>query len=84
MIDLINEYVLSRPSDGEQNCYYKKMIGDYYRYIAENSHGQIFDCAKDNALNSYLHAMAVTLPACNSVRLGLILNFSVFQYELLK
>merc|ERR1712037_1049906 len=49
-----------------------KMKADYYRYIAEFTDGD----AKSKAAEKDL---AVTHP----IRLGLALNFSVFQYEVL-
>jgi len=60
------------------------MVGDYYRYKAENAKGGDFDQAKMEALNFYKQAMEITLPACNPIKLGLALNFSVFHYEAMK
>ncbi len=39
---------------------------------------------KQEALKSYAEASKVALPSCNSIKLGLALNFSVFYYEVLK
>ena len=57
------------------------MVGDYYRYIAENAKGADLEAAKANALESYNSANQITLPPCNPIKLGLALNFSVFYYE---
>jgi len=60
------------------------MVGDYYRYMAENAKGTDLDKVKDKALSSYKEAMEIALPPCNPIRLGLALNFSVFYYEAMK
>ena len=57
------------------------MVGDYYRYQAENAKGAALDKAKQSALNSYKQAMEIELPPCDPIKLGLALNFSVFYYE---
>ena len=39
---------------------------------------------KAKALAAYNEANGITLPACNPIKLGLALNFSVFHYEAMK
>ena len=61
-------------------------MGDYYRYVAEcPPTGQEIDTFKNGALENYQLAStaAESLNACNPIRLGLALNFSVFHYEVL-
>jgi len=60
------------------------MVGDYYRYIAENAKGDQLEGVKQNALAAYKEANAIALPPCNPIKLGLALNFSVFHYEVMK
>jgi len=60
------------------------MVGDYYRYIAENAKGALMETVKQQALKAYDAANAITLPPCNPIKLGLALNFSVFHYEVMK
>ncbi len=60
------------------------MVGDYYRYIAENANKEILEQTKQKALKAYNEAIAVTLAPCNPIKLGLALNFSVFHYEVMK
>ena len=60
------------------------MVGDYYRYIAENAKGALMEEVKQNALKAYNDANTITLPPCNPIKLGLALNFSVFHYEVMK
>jgi hypothetical protein len=84
IITIISTHVLSKSCEGEAKCFFVKMIGDYYRYKAENAKGAEFDKAKQMALDFYKQAMGITLPACNPIKLGLALNFSVFHYEAMK
>jgi 14-3-3 protein epsilon len=81
---MINNKVLSKPCDGEPKAFFVKMVGDYYRYIAENAKGDNLDKVKQQALKAYTEANEITLPACNPIKLGLALNFSVFHYEAMK
>jgi 14-3-3 protein epsilon len=84
VINLINSKVLSKSCDGESKAFFIKMVGDYYRYIAENAKGSLMEEVKQNALKSYNEANQITLPPCNPIKLGLALNFSVFHYEVMK
>jgi len=62
------------------------MKADYYRYLAEFAQGDARSGAADHALKAYTAAqeIAVTeLTPTNPIRLGLALNFSVFQYDIL-
>ena len=68
----------------EAKAFFVKMIGDYYRYIAENAKGEVLEQVKQSALNSYDEANKIELPPCNPIKLGLALNFSVFHYEVMK
>ena len=84
IVDMINVHVLKKSCDGEPKAFFVKMVGDYYRYIAENAKGADLEAAKSNALESYNMANQITLPPCNPIKLGLALNFSVFHYEVMK
>ena len=61
--------------------------GDYYRYQAEFSEGDRRDSSKNKASECYEAALAVGKTLHNyttsPIYLGLALNFSVFQYEIL-
>ena len=81
IVDMINKHVLQKACDGEPKAFFVKMVGDYYRYMAENAKGSSLDHAKDSALKSYQQAMQIELPPCDPIKLGLALNFSVFYYE---
>ena len=60
------------------------MVGDYYRYISENAKDAKLEEVKQSALQSYEEADKIQIPACNPIKLGLALNFSVFHYEVMK
>ena len=59
------------------------MVGDFYRYTAENSHAETHADAKLKAHEAYSRAWEISLGPCHLVRLGLALNFSVFYYEVM-
>jgi len=59
------------------------MIGDYYRYIAENSRGDSLIEASEKAIEFYIQAEAVArdMKPYHATKLSLVLNLSVFYYE---
>jgi 14-3-3 protein epsilon len=61
------------------------MIGDYYRYVAESAKDQVLEEVKSGALKGYQESdkYSKSLNACNPIRLGLALNYSVFYYEVM-
>lgn len=62
------------------------MVGDYYRYVAESAKNDKLTQVKNGALEFYNKASEVAnadLGACNPIRLGLALNFSVFHFEVM-
>ena len=86
IINLIKAEVLAKAAEDESRAFFLKMIGDYCRYIAESAKEQRLEVTKTQALSSYLEASQLaekSLNACNSIRLGLALNFSVFHYEVM-
>lgn len=84
IIHLIQSKVLTKPSEAEAKAFFVKMVGDYYRYIAETAQGEKLESVKREALKAYQEAQGIELPPCNAIRLGLALNFSVFHYEVMK
>ena len=86
IIAVIKADILASASDQEAKAFFLKMIGDYCRYIAENAKGDKLESCKAQALESYQQAQEISvssLEACNAIRLGLALNFSVFHYEVM-
>ena len=84
IIKNVNDLSLKKATTPESKTFYLKMIGDYYRYIAECVKGDKLAEVTEKALEFYTKAneAAKELPSYNSTRLGLSLNFSVFFYEL--
>ena len=84
VIDMINGRVLNSDCTDEAKAFFVKMVGDYYRYIAENAKADKLEEVKGKAKEAYEQANGIDLPACNPIKLGLALNYSVFNYEVLK
>merc|ERR1712113_379419 len=83
ILGLLDNNLIGKASTGESKVFYQKMKADYFRYIAEFTDGDKKTKAGENARVAYEEAqkdLAVTHP----IRLGLALNFSVFQYEALQ
>ena len=56
IIAMINDHVLSHSCDDEAKAFFVKMIGDYYRYIAENAKDQNLEDVKNKAKEAYEQA----------------------------
>jgi len=65
----------------EEEVFYNKMCGDYYRYLAEFKSGQYASQAEE--MYSSAMSAAEGLVETHPTRLGLALNFSVCYYEIL-
>merc|ERR1719382_1134537 len=86
IINLLDGNLISGASSGESKVFYQKMKADYFRYIAEFTDGDKKKEASNNAKLAYTEAHKVAesdLKVTHPIRLGLALNFSVFQYEVL-
>ena len=85
VIKIIDEYLLKKAKDDEAIVFYYKMKGDYDRFIAESSEGNIKIQAEDSASKAYIEAIkrSSKLYILNPVRLELYLNYSEFLYEFL-
>lgn len=84
LLGLLDNYLIPAAQGGEAKVFYLKMKGDYHRYYAETAPG---DTQKQAALDAYEKATQVavsTLAPTHPIRLGLVLNFSVFHYEIMK
>lgn len=62
--------MLSKHTENESKAFFVKMVGDYYRYIAETAQGDKLDIVKNEALKAYNEANDIPLPACNPIKLG--------------
>merc|ERR1719440_1702225 len=86
ILDLMSAHLIPKATNGESKVFYYKMKGDYYRYIAEYKAGGDKEKAGNDADAAYKEASAVAekeLAVTHPIRLGLALNYSVFQYEVL-
>mmetsp|Transcript_29947 Transcript_29947/g.82203 ORF Transcript_29947/g.82203 Transcript_29947/m.82203 type:complete len:236 (+) Transcript_29947:90-797(+) len=86
LLGILNTSLLPSAAAGEDKTFYLKMQGDYYRYLAEFSEGQQKAGLAEEARAAYDNAMceASSMDFTHPVRLGLALNFSVFQHEVLQ
>merc|ERR1712179_863966 len=87
ILGLLDGNLINKASTGESKVFYQKMKADYYRYIAEFSDGDAKAKAAENARQAYEEAHKVAekdLAVTHPIRLGLALNYSVFQYEVLQ
>jgi len=86
ILDLLQSTLICGAQTGESKVFYSKMKGDYHRYIAEFKSDDMKQTAANQALEAYKAAMEnaqQSLLVTHPIRLGLALNFSVFQYEVM-
>merc|ERR1712023_393193 len=87
ILRLLEDNLIAKASTGESKVFYEKMKADYYRYIAEFTSGDEKSKSSESARKAYESAKEVAekdLAVTHPIRLGLILNYSVFQYEVLQ
>merc|ERR1711976_925446 len=86
ILELLNGNLLEKASTDESKVFYHKMKADYYRYIAEFKSDDAKKAAAESARKAYEEASTTAssgLAVTHPIRLGLALNYSVFQYEVL-
>merc|ERR1711862_146877 len=86
ILELLNGNLLEKASNDESKVFYHKMKADYYRYIAEYKADEAKKQAAESARKAYEDASTTAsagLAVTHPIRLGLALNYSVFQYEVL-
>ena len=81
-IEFTDLYLLSKENDDKSKVFYYKINGDNYRRMAEAEENSKKDII-EKANSSYNNALnySKNLDIIDSLRLGLLLNFSVFNYE---
>jgi 14-3-3 protein epsilon len=87
ILALLENSLIAKATTGESKVFYEKMKADYYRYIAEFTNADKKTNASESARKAYEAAKEVAekdLAVTHPIRLGLILNYSVFQYEVLQ
>jgi 14-3-3 protein beta/theta/zeta len=85
IVRIVKKKCLGLAKDDEDKAFFQKMIGDYYRYVAESAKGSTLEEVKYGVLEGYRQAEqpSKSLHECNPIRLGLALNYSVFHYEVM-
>merc|ERR1711920_726713 len=86
ILGALDTNLIPKASSGESKVFYQNMKADYYRYIAEFSDAEKKTKAAESARAAYAEAQGVAekdLAVTHPIRLGLALNYSVFQYEVL-
>jgi hypothetical protein len=85
VIRIINENLLTKKIEPEVMALYLKMKGDYYRYMAEISKGNLLYVNKQNAFHFYNEAKDIVkdFDDLNPTKLNISLNYSVFLNEVL-
>merc|ERR1712032_374887 len=85
IVKIVQNQCVGLAAENESKAFFQKMIGDYYRYVAESASADKLESVKEGALKGYDQANKLSqgLNACNPIRLGLALNFSVFYYEVM-
>ena len=81
---MLDRYLIPNAQDSESKILYMKLKADYYRYHCEFAEGEEFEEISNNARKMYKEAFDLAekeLPLYNEVRLGLVLNYSVFEYD---
>jgi len=84
ILALLDDGLIGKATTVESKVFYQKMKADYYRYIAEYTTDDVKTKASNDAQSAYQEAQAVAtkdLAATHPIRLGLVLNYSVFLYE---
>eukprot|EP01063_Lacrimia_lanifica_P006828 TRINITY_DN142_c0_g1_i1.p2 TRINITY_DN142_c0_g1~~TRINITY_DN142_c0_g1_i1.p2 ORF type:complete len:250 (+),score=147.61 TRINITY_DN142_c0_g1_i1:57-806(+) len=83
IIDLLENNILSNTAN-DGRVFFKKMQGDYHRYHVEATNNEDHKKAALAAYTDALETAKQHLPVANPTRLGLVLNLSVFYYEILR
>jgi len=92
---LLHERLIPRAQTVEAKVFYYKMQADYYRYLAELAKATPESTPEGSTVSGVnypslslaayeaAYQQALLLLATHPVRLGLILNYSVFQYDIM-
>jgi len=87
LIELIDHKILPVTTEPESIVFYGKLKGDYYRYLCEAAEDQERDSYQKLATESYEKAFELCqkdLKPFEPTSLGLVLNYSVFLFEIIQ
>lgn len=81
----LDSLLIKKAENVEAKIFYKKLKGDYNRYIAEYSKDDLKEKVMKDALTAYQEAINLCKdqPVLNILILGLALNYSIFYYEVM-
>ena len=84
-IQILNDHLVTKARTTDEQVYYLRMKGDYYRYQAEFMLGESRESAVSNSALAYQNARdkSLALEPTHPTRLSLSLNYSVFIDTLL-
>ena len=83
---MLDKYLIPNAQDNESKIFYMKLKADFYRYHCEFAVGDEFEEISNKARELYKEALDLAekdLPLYNEIRLGLVLNYSVFEYDIM-
>ena len=86
LIGLVDTALLPAAKNAEGRVFYEKLKADYYRYICESKPGDDKNEPANKAKQCYENAMEIAkneIPPSRPTSLGLVLNYSVFLYEII-
>lgn len=86
LIKLVDDKLLPVATDAEAKLFYEKLKADYIRYISETKEGNEKEELAEKANKYYENALAIGKDDIQHYKpsyLGLILNYSVFLFEIL-
>jgi len=85
LIGLIDDKLIAGADGAEARLFYEKLRADYYRYVSENKEGAEKAAFAEKAKEAYERALDIAnreVPPHKPTYLGLILNYSVYLYEI--
>ena len=90
VLRLLENFLIPNAKDTESKVFYLKMKGDYFRYLSEVKFANSVEASHEKevkeAQKAYEEAYSMSteeMHAMDPIRLGLALNYSVFNYEIL-
>ncbi|KAH0786106.1 14-3-3 protein [Histomonas meleagridis] len=86
VIALVDQKLLPAANTPEARVFYEKLKADYYRYVCESKPEAEKEEPANKAKECYENALEIAkneIPPSRPTSLGLILNYSVFLYEII-
>ncbi|KAJ7488653.1 14-3-3 domain-containing protein [Mycena galericulata] len=89
IIQILKDHLLQSTQSCESLVFFRKMMGDFYRYLAEFSteverRSHIEQALEAYTVASHLASHDPEIPPTHPTRLGLAINFSIFYHDILE